>query len=81
MDKSKATAAQKKAFAPGPPVTAGRHVFAPSPRRAVGGPIGRGDFPNALLQGSTANFNVYYDPTARKRRQDHCQWRSRFVRA
>src|ERR1700736_5625038 len=32
-----------------------------TPRRA-GTPIGRGDFPNAVLHGSTAHFKVYYDP-------------------
>jgi hypothetical protein len=37
-------------------------VFTPLKPRAAVSPIGRGDFPNAVLQGSTANFIVYYDP-------------------
>src|ERR1700726_4316832 len=43
----------------GKPITASTAA----PRRVLGPPIGHGDFPNAVLQGSTANFNVYYDPS------------------
>src|ERR1700719_4636896 len=38
------------------------HVFKPSVFRALGATIGHGDFPNAVLEGQTTNFSVYYDP-------------------
>jgi hypothetical protein len=54
-------ASQRRVFAPTVAPSQKKRVFAPAPRRAPGGAIGRGDFPNALLQGSTAHFKVYYD--------------------
>jgi len=41
----------------------GASVLAFRHERTVGGTIGHGDFPNAVLQGSTANFHVYVDPS------------------
>lgn len=37
-------------------------IFKPRVVRALGAPIGRGDFPNVVQQGATAHFRVYYDP-------------------
>src|SRR6516225_985785 len=38
-------------------------VFAPLAATRLGGTIGHGDFPNAVLKGSTTNFRVYVDPS------------------
>jgi len=40
-----------------------KRIFAPHRIiRKLGGTIGHGDFPNAVLQGSTSNFQVYVNP-------------------
>ena len=36
-------------------------VFAPAAAEHLGGTIGHGDYPNAVLQASTANFRIYVD--------------------
>jgi hypothetical protein len=38
-------------------------VFVPLAATSLGGTIGQGDFPNAVLRGATANFRVYVDPS------------------
>ena len=50
----------KKLTQSGPPKNA--RIFRPRAVRALGAPIGTGDYPNAVQQGSTAHYNVYYDP-------------------
>ena len=40
-----------------------KRIFAPHRIiRKLGGTIGHGDFPNAVPQGSTSNFQVYVNP-------------------